>query len=80
MRPGAGTIRNRERTMAKIKMKSHRGARKRFRVTKNGRVVRGRASGSHLQSHKSGKRVRRLRQSALVHKSEEKRIRDLLLA
>jgi large subunit ribosomal protein L35 len=65
--------------MPKIKMKSHRGARKRFRVTKNGRVVRGHACGSHLQSHKSGKRVRKLRKTALVHSTEEKRIRQLLL-
>jgi len=64
--------------MAKIKMKTHRGARKRFRVTKSGKILRGHACGSHLQSHKSGKRVRKLRHSTLVHTTEEKRIRRLL--
>ena len=64
--------------MPKIKMKSHRGARKRYKLTGTGKVLRSKAFGSHLLSHKSGKRKRHLRHSTTVAKVEEKRIRDLI--
>lgn len=64
--------------MPKIKKKSHRGARKRFKLTRSGKVLRSRAFGSHLNSHKSGKRTRKLRKMTLVAKCEEKRIRDMI--
>ena len=43
------------------KMKSHSGARKRFRATASGKVKRNKAGKSHLNSQKSGKRLRKLR-------------------
>jgi large subunit ribosomal protein L35 len=43
------------------KMKSHRGARKRFKVTANGKVLRGHAMHSHILTKKSSKRKRNLR-------------------
>ncbi len=64
--------------MAKIKMKSHRAARKRFKLTRSGKVLRSKAFSSHLNSHKSGKRIRNLRKPALVAKCEEKRIREMI--
>ncbi len=64
--------------MPKIKMKSHRAARKRFKLTRTGKVLRSKAFGSHLNSHKSGKRKRNLRKAGLVAKSEEKRIREMI--
>ena len=43
------------------KVKTHKGARKRFRVTANGKLARSSAGKKHLNSPKSGKRKRHLR-------------------
>lgn len=43
------------------KMKTHKGAKKRFRVTANGKLKRRQAGKKHLLSHKTGERKRRLR-------------------
>lgn len=43
------------------KMKTHRGAAKRFRVTKNGKVMRQQAFLNHNLGKKSSRRKRRLR-------------------
>ncbi len=43
------------------KMKTHKGLKKRVRVTANGKVLAHHPGGSHLQSGKSAKRRRRLR-------------------
>ncbi len=60
------------------KMKSSRGAMKRFKVTASGKVKRSRAGKSHLLSSKSKKRKRRLRHSTLVSAKETKTIRKLI--
>lgn len=60
------------------KMKSSRGAMKRFKVTATGRVKRGRGGKSHLLSSKGKKRKRRLRQATLVSAKETKTIRKLI--
>ncbi|MBE3572808.1 MAG: 50S ribosomal protein L35 [Moorella humiferrea] len=60
------------------KMKTHRGAAKRFRVTATGKVKRARAYKSHLLAGKSPKRKRRLRQPSLVDITDRKRIARLL--
>ena len=61
------------------KMKSHRGASKRFKKTGSGRVKRGHAMHSHILTKKSQKRKRKLRQTTLVAKADEKRIKRLLV-
>ena len=62
------------------KIKTHKGMKKRFKVTATGKVLHKRAGSSHLMSHKSGKRVRRLRKkSALNVAAESRRIRTALL-
>lgn len=38
------------------KQKTHKGAKKRFRVSANGKLLRKQAGKRHLNSHKSGKR------------------------
>jgi len=43
------------------KQKTHKASLKRFRLTKNGKVVRRRAGKSHLMSGKAGKKVRQTR-------------------
>jgi large subunit ribosomal protein L35 len=62
------------------KMKTHRGAAKRFKSTGSGRVKRGHSHHSHILTKKSPKRKRYLRDSAMVAKSDEKRIKRLILA
>lgn len=43
------------------KQKTHKGSKKRFRVSANGKLKRSQAGKKHLNSHKSGKRKRHLR-------------------
>ena len=50
-----------DKTMSKIKAKTHKGIKKRFKVTATGKIKHKRAGSSHLNSHKSGKQIRRLR-------------------
>lgn len=59
-------------------MKSHRGASKRFKTTKSGKVKRKKAYTSHILNKKSTKRKRNLRKSTHVSKPEEKNIRLLI--
>ncbi|QXM06355.1 50S ribosomal protein L35 [Crassaminicella indica] len=60
------------------KMKTHRGAAKRFKVTKSGKVKRAKAYKSHILTKKSPKRKRNLRKAAMMPKAEERRIRKVL--
>jgi len=63
------------------KMKSHKGARKRFKITGSGKVKRLRAFKSHILTKKSPKRKRRLRQDTTIHTAgETKNIKRLLQA
>jgi large subunit ribosomal protein L35 len=47
------------------KMKTHKGSKKRFRVTATGKLKRRQAGKKHLLSHKTGKRKRHLRGAVL---------------
>jgi large subunit ribosomal protein L35 len=60
------------------KMKSNRGAKKRFRATGGGGIRRAKAGKSHILTGKTKKRKRNLRKSALVHATNENSIRRLL--
>jgi len=60
------------------KLKTHRGAKKRFKFTANGKIKRNKANASHILTKKTQKRKRKLRQSTIVVKEEFKRLRDLL--
>jgi len=60
------------------KMKSNRAAVKRFRFTGSGKIKRHKAYASHILTKKSSKRKRNLRQSALVAKSDERRIKAMI--
>lgn len=48
------------------KIKTHRGASKRFKFTGTGKIVRAKANKSHLLTGKSRKRKRNLRKKAVV--------------
>jgi large subunit ribosomal protein L35 len=60
------------------KMKSHRGAMKRFQVTGTGKVKRNKAYKSHILTKKSAKRKRGLRQATLLTSADLKRIKSVL--
>jgi len=62
------------------KLKSHRGAKKRFKLTAKGRVKRGHSLANHILTKKTQKRKRKLRKSTLVSKSMEKQIRLMISA
>lgn len=48
------------------KLKSHSGAKKRFKLSKNGKVIRGHAFKSHILTKKSTKRKRNLRKTVVA--------------
>ena len=60
------------------KMKTNSAAAKRFRSTGSGKIRRGKASGSHLLSHKNRKRTRRLRDNDTVNHANFKQIKILI--
>jgi large subunit ribosomal protein L35 len=60
------------------KLKTHRGAAKRFRLTGTGKVRRSKAYSSHILTKKSPKRKRNLRQQGLISKADEKSIKRLI--
>lgn len=64
--------------MAKTKMKTHRGASKRFRLTGSGKIKRNKAYKSHILTKKSAKRKRRLRKPTILTSADYKRIKSII--
>jgi large subunit ribosomal protein L35 len=64
--------------IAMAKMKTHKGAAKRFGRTASGKFRRGKAFRSHLLGSKTAKRKRGLRQPGLASDKDEKRIARML--
>jgi large subunit ribosomal protein L35 len=60
------------------KMKTHKGAAKRFKKTATGKLKRGSAYTSHLFSNKETKVKRHLRKGGYVSKGDQKRIEQLI--
>jgi large subunit ribosomal protein L35 len=60
------------------KMKSHRGAAKRFRKTATGRVKFPRTNRNHILTKKTTKRKRQLRRPGYAASGDEKRVDELL--
>ena len=60
------------------KMKSKKALTKRIKVTASGKVRRHHAYVSHLAPHKTHKQKRHLRNSAIVTKSDMKRLKYLI--
>ena len=60
------------------KVKTHRGAAKRFSVTKSGKVKRAQAYKSHILTKKTTKRTRNLRKTAYIAECGEKNIKKLI--
>ncbi len=60
------------------KMKTNCSAKKRFKLTANGKLKREKAYKSHILTKKTRKTKRNLRQATLVSKADESRIKKIL--
>ena len=60
------------------KIKTNRGAAKRFKLTSSGKIVRNKAFSSHILTKKNTKRKRNLRKSTLVHSTNYKQVAKLI--
>jgi large subunit ribosomal protein L35 len=60
------------------KIKSNRGAAKRFKATGKGKIVRNKAYGSHILTKKTTKKKRSLRKSGQVDSTNEKGVKRML--
>ena len=60
------------------KIKTHSGAAKRFKVTKNGKVKRFHAYKSHILTKKSTKRKRGLRKGVYADRTNEKNLKTMI--
>lgn len=60
------------------KLKTHRGAAKRFRTTATGKIKRGHSHARHILTKKTSKRKRYLDVDVLVSESDQKRVEAML--
>ncbi len=60
------------------KIKTKRGAAKRFKTTGSGKIVRHKAFASHILTKKTTKRKRGLRKSAIVDSTNKKQVARLI--
>lgn len=60
------------------KMKTHSGAKKRFKITASGKVKRAKAGKNHILNKKSSKRKMGLRQGTFVDCTQEKTVKGLI--
>lgn len=60
------------------KMKTHRGAAKRFKVTKSGKLVYNHAFKSHILEKKKADRKRKLRKADVLSAPDTKRVKQLI--
>ncbi len=60
------------------KMKTHRGAAKRFKTTSTGKIVRSKSLKQHILTSKTTKRKRNLRQSTLISAADMRKVQRLL--
>ena len=61
-----------------MKLKTNRGAAKRFKITGTGKVKRSKAYASHLMSSKTTKRKRKLRKNVVVNKRDFRNVKRLI--
>ncbi|MBU0456209.1 MAG: 50S ribosomal protein L35 [Gammaproteobacteria bacterium] len=62
----------------KNKMKSHRGAKKRFKCTASGKALHKQSHRRHILTKKPAKRKRHLRGNAVVHASDRRSIQRMI--
>lgn len=62
----------------KMKLKTHRGARKRFKITATGKLKRGHAGKRHFTGLKGSGRMRKLKKLTSVNASDAAAIKQML--
>ena len=60
------------------KLKTHSGAKKRFKLSKNGKVIRAHANKSHILNKKTAKRKRGLRKTTVADKTNVVAVKKLI--
>jgi large subunit ribosomal protein L35 len=68
----------RNRQKPKLKLKTHRGSRKRFKITATGKILRMHSGKRHLLGTKRPKRMRKLKKLTLVNKADVARVMQML--
>jgi large subunit ribosomal protein L35 len=63
---------------AKLKLKTHKGAAKRFKLTAGGKIIRGHAFARHILTSKPSKRKRKLGQTTKVSGADVRHVRAML--
>jgi large subunit ribosomal protein L35 len=61
-----------------MKLKTHRGAKKRFKVTGTGKILRMHSGKRHLLGTKASGRMRKLKKLTLVNKADVAAVRQML--
>lgn len=62
----------------KLKLKTHKGAAKRFKLTARGKIIRGHAFARHILTSKRSRRKRRLDQTTTVSAADVRHVRAML--
>ena len=62
----------------KQKLKTHRGAAKRFKISATGKIVRSHSGKRHLMGAKPAKRMRRLKKLTVVSAADARNVRAML--
>ncbi len=62
----------------KLKLKTHKGAAKRFKLTAGGKIIRGHSFARHILTSKPSKRKRKLAKSTTVSDADVRRVRAML--
>jgi len=68
----------RNRSKPKMKLKTHRGARKRFKITGTGKILRMHSGKRHLLGTKAAKRMRKLKKITKVNDRDVRAVRQML--
>jgi large subunit ribosomal protein L35 len=61
-----------------LKLKTHRGAKKRFKITATGKIIRSHSGKRHLLGPKAAKRMRKLKKLTQVHKTDVNAVRQMM--
>ena len=72
------TVKNIRRNFAMPKIKTHSGAKKRFKLSKNGKPIRAHANKSHILTKKNTKRKRNLRKATITDSTNAKVMKKIL--
>ena len=68
----------RNSTKPKKRLKTHRGAKKRFKITATGKILRMHSGKRHLLGTKAAKRMRRLKKLTKVEKVDVAAVRQMM--